>query len=298
MEEYATLMEKENSLLKLSSKEQRNHISHLTNEVVFLRIRLDHLEKEMCTWKNTEWEIQQKQIVHALLLSRKSRNAESERDKNRTIRELAVSRPSSRRKLFGENEIVQPSEFSSSSASRETNLTDEIVADAKNKVKELENESEVLNRNFQNLQNILTRNIALSESKNFSASSLGGLSPRLSLLSRSYSDLDSPDARKFFPSISWESAPGLDVSRECAESSPISPRTPLAARRSNSFRALFMKRKTEKIRSENASRTAAESECSSVSTSPREKVDNDTEVCTQPSNNGPRERTFDKGNTD
>lgn len=272
MEEYVNLMEKENSLLKLSSNKQRNHITQLRKEVVFLKSRLDHLEKEMELRKHIEAEIRQKETVRALFLSNEHCHLQSERNRN-FARESTLLYPTSRRKLFRENETTQ-SEFSSSSTSKEANLTDEIVADAKNKVQDLENESEALNRNFKSLHNILTRNIALSESKSIGSLSVDGLSPRFSHLSRSYSDTDSPivsgGVRKYALSSSWED----DTNQEHRTSSPKAVWTSSAVRRSNSFRELFMKRKKGKTRSEDADHLETDSELSS----PGNKVDGDTEV--------------------
>lgn len=195
------LIEKENALLKLGSNKQRYRINQLSSEILTLRNKLDYLESEIKIRKSLERDEEVQHVAHRLYFPR------SPRETFTTPAEVPApaTLPRSRRRLaFDEPPKslllgFESSESSSNSLSAANKLTDEIVADAKNKLKELEVESEMLNYNFQNLQSVLTRNMAFAERSFLGSSSVTDSSPRerwyhRRRLTRSVGDLDSSNA--------------------------------------------------------------------------------------------------------
>lgn len=158
LEEYVNLMEKENTLLKSGSFKQRQYIAQLSTEIVFLKNRLDYLEKDLQIKTEFERRKEMNEVAEKLYSPKLLR----------LEKDLSASSSRIRKKLFPEKS-PSSSEFTSSNSKDDNSLTDELVAEAKNKLKELENESAALNKNFKNLQTVLSKNITFNE-KAFSSS--------------------------------------------------------------------------------------------------------------------------------
>lgn len=264
------LIEKENALLKLGSNKQRFRINQLTSEVLALRNKLDYLESEIQIKKYLERDEEVQHVAHKLYFPRSPRETlvPAENRPSATI-------PRTRRRLAFEDapkpSILgsQSSESSSNSLSATNRLTDEIVADAKNKLKELEVESEMLNHNFQNLQTVLSRNMTFAERSFLASSSMTDSSPQerrhhRTRLTRSVSDLNSPNAmmspgvrNKSYLSDYGESSPSSRTDHE------ISPRSPMEdrGRKTTAFSRIFHKYRQKKpIKAEDDFRPAKEAQ--------------------------------------
>lgn len=194
----------------MNLNKQRYHINQLTGEIVFLKNQLDYLQKEI----EIRNQLQQKEMInkvaHKLYFpSKYLYSEEKNRKRDLFLENTPLNRVHSKQQFCNDVNMLKFLDASSSDNSKKSNLTDEIVADAKNKLSELENESKTLNHNFRILQNVLSRNIALND-RVFGSSSISDSSPQekktqfTPRLSRSISDLNglnvSPEVKQVLKS--------------------------------------------------------------------------------------------------
>ncbi|XP_065205652.1 paramyosin-like [Planococcus citri] len=197
LEEYVNLMEKENALLKSGSFKQRQYIAQLTTEIVFLKNRLDYLEKDLQIKAQFERRKEMNEVAEKLYSPRSTLF-----DRPKSV--STTSNFKINRRLFPEKEFPSSSDPTSSTSKDDTSLTDELVNEAKNKLEQLENESEALNKNFKHLQTVLSKNISFSDETSQSSSPIDklrrkytALSPRFSNSNLSDSDLDLKNSTSF-----------------------------------------------------------------------------------------------------
>lgn len=237
MEEYVNLMEKENSILKLSSNKQRYYINQLTSEIIFLKNKLDYLEKEIKMRSELQRDIEFRSVAHKLYFPKKYWYSE-ESNRHKVVKKSIGDIRSSRRKLFPDTEAIQGSE-SSSGTSKEVNVTDEIVADAINEVEKLEYGSETLDRNFKSLERLISRNIAFNEDRTFGCSSISDSSPseRMKRFSQQMRCIDDADCS--------------NVSFNREESTPVKHPAKGTETKTTTFQKMFSKYKKDRMHAEN-----------------------------------------------